>query len=130
MSTSLTQRLFRLEPQYRARVWGGDRLKSQMPPIGEVWCAFEESRIDGGAHAGRQVGDLARTYDTALLGSDVAARHPGRFPLLIKLLDCADWLSIQVHPNDAQAERLVGKGSFGKTEAWHFLDVAPGATIL
>jgi mannose-6-phosphate isomerase len=52
-----------------------------------------------------------------------------RFPLLVKLLDCADWLSVQVHPNDEQAARLVGGGESGKSEAWHFLEVEPGATI-
>ncbi|MDG9415038.1 hypothetical protein OLF88_11310, partial [Streptococcus pneumoniae] len=64
----------------------------------------------------------------AMLGE--AARLGGRFPLLIKLLDCADWLSVQVHPNDEQARRMVGPGEFGKTEAWHFLEVEPGAAIL
>jgi mannose-6-phosphate isomerase len=130
MVAPLSQKLFRLEPQYRERVWGGQRLRAHTPPIGEVWCAFEQSQIQTGEHAGQQVGELAAQYNTALLGTEVAARFPGRFPLLIKVLDCADWLSVQVHPNDAQAERLVGPGAFGKTEAWHFLAVAPGATIL
>jgi mannose-6-phosphate isomerase len=53
-----------------------------------------------------------------------------RFPLLVKLLDCADWLSVQVHPNDEQAADLVGTGQYGKTEAWHFLEVEPGTSIL
>jgi mannose-6-phosphate isomerase len=53
-----------------------------------------------------------------------------RFPILIKLLDCADWLSVQVHPNDEQARRLVGPDEFGKTEAWYFLEAEPGARIM
>jgi mannose-6-phosphate isomerase len=65
-----------------------------------------------------------------LLGTAVANRYGSRFPLLIKLLDCADWLSVQVHPNDAQARRMVGPGEFGKTEAWYFLDADPGARIM
>jgi mannose-6-phosphate isomerase len=53
-----------------------------------------------------------------------------RFPLLIKLLDCADWLSIQVHPNDEQAIRMEGSGQFGKTEAWHVLEAEEGAQLI
>jgi mannose-6-phosphate isomerase len=48
-----------------------------------------------------------------------AGRTGTRFPLLIKLLDCADWLSLQVHPDDELARRLEGEGHYGKTEAWH-----------
>jgi mannose-6-phosphate isomerase len=52
------------------------------------------------------------------------------FPLLIKLLDCADWLSVQVHPNDEQARQMVGPGERGKTEAWHLLEAEPGAELI
>ncbi|HYP53741.1 MAG TPA: type I phosphomannose isomerase catalytic subunit, partial [Pyrinomonadaceae bacterium] len=72
---------------------------------------------------------LADVYGAAVLGREVFARYGRRFPLLVKLLDCADWLSVQVHPNDEQARRLVGPEEFGKTEAWHFIEVEPGATI-
>jgi mannose-6-phosphate isomerase len=58
------------------------------------------------------------------------ARTGTRFPVLIKLLDCADWLSLQVHPNDEQARRLEGSDQFGKTEAWHILEVDPDAELL
>lgn len=127
---SLTQRLYPLEPQYRERVWGGQNLRPGQPPVGEAWIAFEESRVVGGPLAGQTVGELAAQNGPVLLGGDVARRFGSRFPLLIKLLDCADWLSVQVHPDDEQAARLVGPGNFGKTEAWHFLEVEPGATIL
>src|SRR5262249_44078664 len=126
----LTQHLFALEPDYRERVWGGQRLKPQTPPIGELWGAYESSRVQGGVHAGRRVAELAEEYGAEFLGHEVAARFGPRFPLLIKLLDCADWLSVQVHPNDEQAILLEGEGQFGKTEAWHFLQVEPGTSIL
>ena len=128
-ASDLTQRLYPLRPQFRERVWGGQRLKPADPPVGEAWVAFEESRVGDGAHAGRTVGELAALYGPQLLGADTAARYGARFPLLVKLLDCADWLSVQVHPNDEQARRLVGPEEFGKTEAWHFLEVGEGATI-
>jgi len=127
--TTLTQRLFLLEPQYRERVWGGRRLKASDPPVGEAWVAFEESLIRGGAQAGLTVARLAADYGEQFLGSDVAERFGARFPLLVKLLDCADWLSVQVHPDDEQAARLVGPGAFGKTEAWYFLEAEEGATV-
>lgn len=125
----MPQRLFLLEPQYRERVWGGRRLKAADPPVGEAWVAFEESRVRGGEHAGRTVAELAAEYGEPFLGREVFGAYGSRFPLLVKLLDCADWLSVQVHPNDEQAARLVGPGEFGKSEAWHFIEAEPGATI-
>ncbi|MFL6253524.1 MAG: type I phosphomannose isomerase catalytic subunit [Pyrinomonadaceae bacterium] len=125
----MMQRLFLLEPQYRERVWGGQRLQAAEPPVGEAWVAFEESRVSEGEHAGRTVGELSSEYGEHLLGREVSGAYGTRFPLLVKLLDCADWLSVQVHPDDEQAARLVGPGEFGKTEAWHFIEVEPGATI-
>lgn len=125
----MTQKLFLLEPQYRERVWGGQRLKAADPPVGEAWVAFEESRVSEGEHVGRTVAELSSEYGEHLLGRGVFEAYGSRFPLLVKLLDCADWLSVQVHPNDEQAERLVGPGEFGKSEAWHFIEAEPGATI-
>jgi mannose-6-phosphate isomerase len=53
-----------------------------------------------------------------------------RFPLRIKILDCNDWLSVQVHPNDEQARQMEGPDQFGKTEAWHILEAADGAQLI
>jgi mannose-6-phosphate isomerase len=79
---------------------------------------------------GRTLSDLAVAYGPALLGQAAFARTGARFPLLIKLLDCAQWLSVQVHPNDEQAIGLEGPGHFGKTEAWHVLEAAPNARLI
>ncbi|HJQ30771.1 MAG TPA: type I phosphomannose isomerase catalytic subunit [Pyrinomonadaceae bacterium] len=130
MEGKLKQTLFALEPQYREKVWGGRRLRREGEPVGESWVAFEGSRVRGGGSDGRTVGELAEEYGAQLLGREVASRFGSRFPLLVKLLDCADWLSVQVHPDDAQAERMVGPGEFGKSEAWHFLKVEEGAQII
>jgi len=124
------QNLLPLEPQARERVWGGQRLLPHDPPIGEIWCAFEDSRVKSGVQAGRTIRELTIAQGAGFVGRVVASRFPGRFPLLIKLLDCADWLSVQVHPNDEQAQRLEGSDQFGKTEAWHFIQAEPGANIL
>jgi mannose-6-phosphate isomerase len=126
----LKQALFTLEPQYREKVWGGHRLKAGGEPVGESWVAFEGSRVTGGASGGRTIAELAAEYGAELTGAGVASRFGRRFPVLVKLLDCADWLSVQVHPDDAQAARMVGPGEMGKSEAWHFLEVDGGAEII
>lgn len=116
-----------LEPKYVPCVWGGQRLMPQDPPIGEAWVVYEQNRVVGGPYAGKTLEQLVQEQGLALLGSKV---RPGRFPLLVKLLDTADWLSVQVHPDDAQALALGGAGQLGKTEAWHILEAAPGAEVI
>jgi mannose-6-phosphate isomerase len=121
----------RLIPEYRERVWGGARLWPSSPkPIGEAWIVYEENRVASGPWAGRTLGALAASEGERLLGKRPLRRTGLRFPLLIKLLDANDWLSVQVHPNDEQAAQLEGPGHFGKTEAWHILEAAPGAQII
>lgn len=126
----LPARLLALEPQYRERVWGGTRLARGPEPIGEAWLAYGESVVAKGPLAGRKLDDLRVAFGAQLVGEVVAQRFPQRWPLLAKILDCADWLSIQVHPNDEQARRMAGPNESGKTEAWYFLEAAPKARIL
>jgi mannose-6-phosphate isomerase len=123
----------RLGIQYHHRVWGGQRLKSTGPgetPIGEAWLVHEHNRVQSGRFAGATLEVVAQELGAELLGERVIAHTGTRFPLLLKLLDCVDWLSIQVHPNDTQAVQLEGAGQFGKTEAWHLLEVEPGAELI
>src|SRR5205085_5578966 len=124
----------RLSPAYRERVWGGRRLApnaaGRAAPVGEAWLVHERNRVATGRQAGSTLAEVAAGLGEALLGRRAAARTGARFPLLIKLLDTADWLSLQVHPDDAQAARLEGPGQFGKTEAWHILEAAPGAELI
>lgn len=120
----------RIATAYHERVWGGQRLRPSQPPIGEGWLIYEGNRVVGGAHDGRTLAELAATDGAALLGDRPLATGGARFPLLIKLLDTSDWLSVQVHPDDAQAARLEGAGQLGKTEAWHILAADPGAELI
>jgi mannose-6-phosphate isomerase len=120
----------RLTPRFHARVWGGQRLRPADPPIGEAWVVHEENPIEEGPVAGRTLAEVAAEYGADLLGERVVRASGGRFPLLIKLLDTADWLSLQVHPDDEQARRLEGPAHLGKTEAWHFLEAEPGARVI
>ena len=119
--------LLQLEPQYRDYVWGGQRLRPG-ELTAEAWVVHEDNKV--ASMSGQRLADLAAKYGQALLGRLPSERTGERFPLLIKLLDCADWLSVQVHPNDEQAVELEGEGHFGKTEAWHILDAEPDAALI
>ncbi|MCU0476409.1 MAG: class I mannose-6-phosphate isomerase [Anaerolineae bacterium] len=123
-----------LSPTLHTRVWGGRTLQTRygkpLPtdqPYGESWELHDTSTVANGVLAGRTVGDLTRAYGAALVGT---ASDPAEgFPLLVKLLDCNDWLSVQVHPDDALALELEGEPR-GKTEAWILLDATEGARIV
>ena len=120
----------KLSPEFREYVWGGDRLRPGHNPTAEAWVVWEGDRIETGELAGMTLGEGAIEFGADLLGSRVFSRTQLRFPLLVKLLDCAQWLSVQVHPNDEQAIKLEGPGQFGKTEAWHILDSQPDAKLI
>jgi mannose-6-phosphate isomerase len=119
-----------LAPQYRDYMWGGHRLRPGPGPTAEAWVVYEGDLVAGGPLAGRSLAEAAAGYGAALLGRRAIEKTGLRFPLLIKLLDCAAWLSLQVHPDNELAVRLEGPGNFGKTEAWHILEADPGAEIL
>lgn len=121
---------FMLEPTYRDYVWGGNRLRPHVEKTAEAWIVYEGNLAANGAYAGKTLAEIAEKEGESLLGSKVFAQTGARFPLLIKLLDCADWLSLQVHPNDEQAEQLEGTGHFGKTEAWYVVEADEGAQLL
>ena len=120
----------KLIPSYQDYVWGGNRLRPGHDPTAEAWVIWEEDQIESGPLAGRTLGEVAIEFGEALLGAKAISRTGTRFPLLIKLLDCAQWLSLQVHPNNEQAVQLEGADQFGKTEAWHILEAQPDATLI
>jgi mannose-6-phosphate isomerase len=116
--------------------WGGRRLGTVLgKPIGdasdyaESWeiadCGADQTTVTAGPFRGWSLARLVSQEGAALFGRDRRREH---FPLLIKFLDCNDRLSVQVHPNDEQAQRM-GRGSNGKTEAWVILDAQPGSRI-
>ena len=127
---------FRLQPTFAPRTWGRPDLSawytaSDLPqaaagsdPIGEAWLTGPACAIADGPNAGKTLAEVALNHTESLLGTD--APEP-EFPLLIKLLFPNAKLSVQVHPNDAEAREL-GLGR-GKTECWYVLDAEPGATV-
>jgi len=118
-----------LIPEYRQYLWGGQRLRPGQLTA-EAWVVYEQDRVASGLWAGRTLAEVSAEFGSDLLGPRALPRTSTRFPLLIKLLDCAQWLSLQVHPNDEQARKLEGPDQFGKTEAWHILEADPGAKII
>ena len=128
--TTQLNSFLKLVPSYRDYVWGGDRLRPGHVPTAEAWIVWEDDQIESGSLAGKTLGEVATEFREALLGTKAMSHTGTRFPLLIKLLDCAQWLSLQVHPNNEEAVELEGPGQFGKTEAWHILDAKPDATLI
>jgi mannose-6-phosphate isomerase len=122
-------RLLQLIPEYRDYVWGGQRLRPGLLTA-EAWIVYESDRIVNGSLQGQTLAEAARQLGADLLGQKAVNRTGTRFPLLIKILDCNDWLSVQVHPDDAQARQMKGPDQFGKTEAWHVLEAAEGAQLI
>jgi mannose-6-phosphate isomerase len=121
--------LLQLIPEYRDYVWGGQRLRPGTLTA-EAWIVYEGDRIANGSLQGQTLAEAAQQLGVDLLGQNVVSRTGARFPLLIKILDCNDWLSVQVHPNDEQARQMEGPEQFGKTEAWHILEAVPGAQLI
>lgn len=122
---------FRVAPLALGRVWGGTRLgPPRALPIGELWLVGPWLLVADGPWAGRTLDDVAAEFGSALVGSAAPSRPGSRFPLLVKILDPAAWLSVQVHPGDAAARRLAGPEAVGKAEAWYVLEAAPGAELL
>jgi mannose-6-phosphate isomerase len=111
---------FRLKPWFSERVWGKLDLRPWYADtgttelVGEAWLTGPQCVVETGVLAGRTL-------------ASVAAELGGEFPLLVKLLFPAEKLSVQVHPDDAQA-RALGE-TRGKTECWYVLEAAPGAAV-
>lgn len=132
--------MLRPAPTFHERIWGAGRLPAfhgadapagSGTPIGESWLLDPASNVTGGPHDGANLAELAAEHGAALVGAVSAAKYGPRLPLLAKFLDAAQSLSVQVHPNDAQALALEpDSGHLGKAEAWYVLETAPGANVL
>ena len=123
-------------PVFKERVWGGRELErlfaKKLPPgavIGESWEICDRpgdaSVIANGPLAGKDIRWLMEHHAAEILGTAKPAAD-GRFPLLCKILDARDKLSLQVHPSAGQAAKLKGEP---KTEMWFIADAAPAASL-
>lgn len=127
----------RFAPVFKERVWGGRRLAQWFPtmppgPIGEAWVLGDHPQgptlVANGRLAGQSLGALCSRYGEALLGGRGAKQAAEGFPLLFKLLDCNDDLSIQVHPADGYPG--LAPGERGKTEMWVVLAAEPESQVV
>ena len=120
---------FRLAPWFSERPWGRRDLRpwygstGTTEPVGEAWLTGPASVVQTGAMTGQTLAAVVASAGEQVLGAGGGAE----FPLLVKLLFPSDKLSVQVHPDDAQAQAM-GQPR-GKTECWYVLEAEWGATI-
>lgn len=134
MTSDATRDLIFPRPVFVPKIWGGRKLQTEFGydipagPVGECWAISAhpngDCAIEGGAWDGRLLSELWREEPQLFGGA-----KGDRFPLLIKILDSADWLSVQVHPDDAYAGTHEN-GSLGKSECWYVLEADPDARVM
>lgn len=117
-------------------IWGGTKLKDEygfetdLERVSEAWVLACHKDGDGtvlnGEMKGKSLSEVLKLWGDEAIG-ERAAKFP-YFPLLIKLIDACDRLSLQVHPDDEYAMRV--EGEFGKTEMWYVVDCEPGAQLI
>lgn len=125
-------------PILKSVVWGGEKIApfkgivTDQKNIGESWeisgVRGNESVVVNGPDAGLTLTRMIEKYGADLVGSHVYKRFGNTFPLLIKIIDAAGDLSLQVHPDDELARRR--HNSLGKTEMWYIVDTDPDAAIV
>lgn len=129
-SSSATFAPFRVEPQFSQRVWGFQDLRpwydrvAEGDPIGEVWLTGDDCLIATGPHAGKKLASLFSEAHEQLLGPGAPSPES---PLLVKMLFAKEKLSVQVHPDDAMAQKY-GQPR-GKTECWYALAAKAGTKV-
>jgi mannose-6-phosphate isomerase len=133
----MMQTIFRFKPIYKERPWGGKNISKvgehhQLPlgrVIGESWEITDregdESIIAEGEFSGKSIRWLLDQHGTEIMGKPWSKGQ--RFPLLIKILDAMERMSLQVHPPSHLANELRGEP---KTEMWYMLDAAPHAAVM
>ena len=129
----------KFKPVYRDKIWGGQRVKtlfghdfSPLPNCGEAWLLSgvegNNTLIANGFLAGNELNELVEIYMDELVGESVYEKFGNSFPLLFKIIDAREWLSIQVHPDDVLARARGMQG--GKTEMWYIMDAGPEAQLI
>jgi len=130
----------KFKPIYKDKIWGGQKIKNilkkdvgDLPNCGEMWLISgvkgNLSVVENGFLAGNNIDEVAEIFMQDLLGDKVFSKYGETFPLLLKIIDANDYLSIQVHPDDDLAmERHQEK--FGKTEMWYVLNADEKAELI
>ncbi len=130
---------FRFTPVFKEKIWGGQKIKEmlhlevgELPNCGEVWLVSGVSDnptiVNNGYLVGNELNELVEVFMGDLVGDKVYDRFGDVFPILIKIIDSNDWLSVQVHPDDElAAKRNIG---YGKTEMWYVLQADQNAELI
>lgn len=126
------------QPIYKEKIWGGRRLAKildrTLPKglIGESWdvAAHDngESIVNSGNLKGKTLTELVNLYGEKLVGKK-GVNSQSKFPLLLKLIDANNDLSVQVHPDDVYVSKHTTE-AWGKTEMWYIVHSEPGAWII
>ena len=130
---------FKFKTIYKDKIWGGQKIRTylhkdfgSLPNCGETWeisgVKSDVSVVANGDLAGESLAGLVEKYQGELVGEKVYKRFGNEFPLLVKFIDAADDLSIQVHPNDELGKKR--HNSFGKTEMWYVIEADPGSSLI
>lgn len=129
--------MWKFDPIFKSTIWGGEKIApfkhtvTDQAQIGESWeisgVPGSESIVADGPDKGLSLSQLLEKYGKSLLGERNYKRFGNRFPLLIKFIDAAADLSVQVHPDDALAQRR-GEAN-GKTEMWYVIDADKEARL-
>ncbi|MCM1519946.1 MAG: mannose-6-phosphate isomerase [Lachnoclostridium sp.] len=124
-------------PYFKNVLWGGNKIcqykgiSQQGECIGESWEISSlpgyVSVVKSGRYKGLSLNELIDRFGEQLLGDRVYAKYSGKFPLLVKLIDASDNLSIQVHPNDELAKER--HNCMGKTEMWYIISTDKDSRI-
>lgn len=128
----------KFKPVYKDYIWGGrglEKLNKQLPEgiVAESWEVSShpdgESIISNGELEGKTINQIIKKFGKRIVGYSVIEKKFEKFPLLIKLIDANDKLSVQVHPNDEFAKENEN-GEYGKNEMWYIISAKPGAKIV
>jgi len=125
--------ILQFEPILSKRVWGGTRLHTELgkAPTANIGESWELSGVEGHISkllSGEDLNQLIERWGASFLGEKVVEEYGNQFPLLFKFIDAAQDLSVQVHPDDAYAQKH--HNSFGKTEMWYIMHADPGARLI
>jgi mannose-6-phosphate isomerase len=123
-----------LQPKLTEAIWGADSLVTRFgktgdstKKYGESWECWDTNAVLNGPLSGRTIAQLREQLGSDLVGTDI---DPAQiFPVLTKIITARDSLSVQVHPDDAYAQRVEHQQN-GKTECWYVLEAEPGAELV
>jgi mannose-6-phosphate isomerase len=130
---------FKFNPVFKDKVWGGHKIKTtlnmdfgNLPNCGEAWLLSgvegNPTIVGNGYLAGNELNELVEVFMGDLVGDKVYEQFGEQFPILVKVIDSNDWLSVQVHPDDKLAAKR--HGGFGKTEMWYIMQADENAQLI